>query len=393
VKTAAKPLRLAIVTGEESGDLLGADLVQALRRQYPGEVTLTGIGGEHLSALGLNSLFDQHEIALMGLSAIITKLPQLIRRISQLAKAIVAAKPDCLVIIDSPDFTHRVARKVRAAAPSIPIINYISPSVWAWRPERAKAMRSYIDHVLAILPFEVQALKDLDGPPATYVGHRLVTYAPLLAAAEKNRAREGSLGDRSEHNIVVLPGSRRAEITSLSKPFGETVELLSSRGNRFKLTLPTLPKVEPLVRQLTADWKVQPNIVVGEAERLKAFAEADAALAASGTVSLELALARIPTVLSYRPDWLARMFIAPRIKVWSAALPNIIADKRVVQEYFNQFVRPGPLAREIEQLLKPGYTRSLQLEGFDEIAGLMQTERPSGEIAAEKVLEYVHNKA
>ncbi|MBN9135037.1 MAG: lipid-A-disaccharide synthase, partial [Phyllobacterium sp.] len=126
---------------------------------------------------------------------------------------------------------------------------------------------------------------------------------------------------------------------------------------------------------------------------LKAFAEADAALAASGTVSLELALARIPTVLSYRPDWLARMFIAPRIKVWSAALPNIIADKRVVQEYFNQFVRPGPLAREIEQLLKPGHARALQLEGFDEIAALMRTERPSGEIAAEKVLDYVHQRA
>lgn len=393
MKTAAKPLRLAIVTGEESGDLLGADLVQALRRQYPGEVTLTGVGGEHLSALGLNSLFDQHEIALVGLTAIVTKLPQLIRRIAQLAKAIIAAKPDCLVIIDSPDFTHRVARKVRAADPSIPIINYISPSVWAWRPERAKAMRGYIDHVLAILPFEVQALKDLDGPPATYVGHRLVTHAPLLAAAERNRARENSFADRSERHLVVLPGSRRAEISSLSKPFGEAIELLAERGNRFRLTLPTLPKAEPLVRQLTADWKVQPNIVVGEAERLKAFAEADAALAASGTVSLELALARIPTVLSYRPDWLARMFIAPRIKVWSAALPNIIADKRVVQEYFNQFVRPGPLAREIEQLLKPGHARTLQLEGFDEIAALMQTERPSGEIAAGKVLEYVHQRA
>lgn len=391
--TTSKPLRLAIVTGEESGDLLGADLVQALRRQYPGDVTLTGVGGEHLQALGLNSLFDQHEIALVGLTAIVTKLPQLIRRISQVAGAIVAAKPDCLVIIDSPDFTHRVARKVRAADPSIPIINYISPSVWAWRPERAKAMRGYIDHVLAILPFEVQALKDLDGPPATYVGHRLVTHAPLLAAAEQNRAREAHFSERKEHHLVVLPGSRKAEITSLSKPFGEAIELLASRGNRFTLTLPTLPKVEPLVRQLTADWKVQPNIVVGEAERLKAFAEADAALAASGTVSLELALARIPTVLSYRPDWLARMFIAPRIKVWSAALPNIIADKRVVQEYFNQFVRPGPLAREIEQLLRPGYARSLQLDGFDEIAELMRTDRPSGDIAAEKVLEYIKRQS
>lgn len=382
-----RPLRLAIITGEESGDQLGADLVQALRRQYAGEVTLMGVGGDHLTALGLESMFDQHDIALVGLTAIISKLPQLIRRISQLSAAIVAAKPDCLVIIDSPDFTHRVARKVRAADPSIPIINYISPSVWAWRPERAKAMRGYIDHVLVILPFEVQALKDLEGPPATYVGHRLVSYAPLLDAAKQNRARDKDLGNRGEKNLVVLPGSRRSEITSLAGPFGETVELLAARGNRMNLTIPTLPRVEQLVRELTRGWKVQPKIVVGEAERLRAFAQADAALAASGTVSLELALARIPTVLSYKPDWLARTFIAPRIKVWSAALPNIIADEPVVPEYFNIFVRPGPIARQIEQLTVPGHRRSAQLESFDKVARLMQTERPAGEIAAEKVLE------
>ncbi|MRG55463.1 lipid-A-disaccharide synthase [Phyllobacterium sp. SYP-B3895] len=382
-----KPLRLAIVTGEESGDLLGADLVEALRRSFPGDVTLTGVGGEHLAALGLDSLFDQHEIALVGLSAIVKKLPQLIRRISQLANAIVAAKPDCLVIIDSPDFTHRVARKVRAADPSIPIVNYISPSVWAWRPERAKAMRSYIDHVLAILPFEVEALKDLDGPPATYVGHRLVSHAPLLEAARQNRSREAQLGERTEKNLVVLPGSRRSEVTSLAEPFGEAIELLAKRGNQIKVTLPTLPKIEPLVRELTAGWKIQPDIVVGEAQRLHAFAAADAALAASGTVSLELALARIPTVLSYRPDWLARTFLAPRITIWSAALPNIIADAPVVPEYFNVFVRAGSLARQLEQLLVPGHRRSAQLESFDKIASLMQTERPSGEIAAQKVLE------
>lgn len=389
---AEMPLRLAIVTGEESGDLLGADLVQSLRRQYAGDVTLTGLGGEHLAALGLDSPFDQHEIALVGLSAVVRKLPRLIRRISELSSAIVAAKPDCLVIIDSPDFTHRVARKVRVADPSIPIINYISPSVWAWRPERAKAMRAYIDHVLAILPFEVQALKDLDGPSATYVGHRLVSHAPLLEAAKINRARDASLGNREVKNLVVLPGSRQSEITSLAEPFGETIDLLASRGNRFNVTLPTLPKVEPLVRQLTAGWKVQPRIVVGEAERLHAFAEADAALAASGTVSLELALARIPTVLSYKPDWLARTFLAPRITIWSAALPNIIADEPVVPEYFNIFVRAGSLARQIEQLFVPGHRRSAQLESFDKIARVMQTERPAGAIAAEKVLELVQSK-
>ncbi|MEJ1120710.1 lipid-A-disaccharide synthase [Phyllobacterium sp. CCNWLW109] len=385
--TARKTLRLAIITGEESGDQLGADLVRALRKNYDGEITLTGVGGDHLSELGLDSLFDQHEIALVGLSAIIRKLPQLVRRISQLAASIVAAKPDCLIIIDSPDFTHRVARKVRAADPSIPIVNYISPSVWAWRPERAKAMRSYIDHVLVILPFEVQALKDLEGPPSTYVGHRLVSYAPLLEAAEKNRARNAGLGDRDIKNILILPGSRRSEIASLIDVFGETAGLLVSRGNRINVTIPTLPRVETMVRELTANWTVRPNIVVGEAERLRAFSQADAALAASGTVSLELALARIPTVLSYKADWLARTFLAPRIKIWSAALPNIIADEPAVPEYFNIFVRAGSLARQVEQLLMPGLRRDAQLESFDKISRLMQTDRPAGEIAAEKVLE------
>ncbi|WP_370878867.1 lipid-A-disaccharide synthase [Phyllobacterium ifriqiyense] len=385
--TARKTLRLAIITGEESGDQLGADLVRALRKDYDGEITLTGVGGDHLSELGLDSLFDQHEIALVGLSAIIRKLPQLVRRISQLAASIVAAKPDCLIIIDSPDFTHRVARKVRAADPSIPIVNYISPSVWAWRPERAKAMRSYIDHVLVILPFEVQALKDLEGPPSTYVGHRLVSYAPLLEAAEKNRARDAGLGDRDIKNLLILPGSRRSEIASLIDVFGETAGLLVSRGNRINVTIPTLPRVEAMVRELTANWTVRPNIVVGEAERLRAFSQADAALAASGTVSLELALARIPTVLSYKADWLARTFLAPRIKIWSAALPNIIADEPAVPEYFNIFVRAGSLARQVEQLLMPGLRRDAQLESFDKISRLMQTDRPAGEIAAEKVLE------
>lgn len=385
--TARKTLRLAIITGEESGDQLGADLVRALRKNYDGEITLTGVGGDHLSELGLDSLFDQHEIALVGLSAIIRKLPQLVRRISQLAASIVAAKPDCLIIIDSPDFTHRVARKVRAADPSIPIVNYISPSVWAWRPERAKAMRSYIDHVLVILPFEVQALKDLEGPPSTYVGHRLVSYAPLLEAAEKNRARDAGLGDRDIKNLLILPGSRRSEIASLIDVFGETAGLLVSRGNRINVTIPTLPRVEAMVRELTANWTVRPNIVVGETERLRAFSQADAALAASGTVSLELALARIPTVLSYKADWLARTFLAPRIKIWSAALPNIIADEPAVPEYFNIFVRAGSLARQVEQLLMPGLRRDAQLESFDKISRLMQTDRPAGEIAAEKVLE------
>jgi len=160
-----KPLKIAIVAGEESGDLLGADIVQGLRRATGRDIQLVGIGGRHLQAHGLNSLFDGSEIALMGFSAILRDLPRLIQRIGQTAKAIAAEKPDCLITIDSPDFSLRVAKKVRAADPAIPIIHYVCPSVWAWRPGRAVAMKPYVDHILCILPFEVKALSRLGGPP------------------------------------------------------------------------------------------------------------------------------------------------------------------------------------------------------------------------------------
>ena len=160
----SRPLKIAIVAGEESGDLLGADLVDALRGQTDRLVDIVGVGGDHLAERGLKTFFDPHEIALMGLGAILKNLPGLILRINQTAKRIVAEKPDCVLLIDSPEFTHRVAKKIRAASPSIPIVKYIAPSVWAWRPQRAKAMRAYVDHVLTVLPFEVEVMKRLNGP-------------------------------------------------------------------------------------------------------------------------------------------------------------------------------------------------------------------------------------
>ncbi|RVA09415.1 lipid-A-disaccharide synthase, partial [Mesorhizobium sp. M7A.F.Ca.US.002.01.1.1] len=170
---ADRALKIAIVAGEESGDLLGADIVRSLRQAAGREVQLVGLGGRHLQTLGLVSPFDAGEIALMGFSAVLRDLPRLMRRISQLAKTVADEKPDCLVTIDSPDFSLRVAKKVRAANPSIPIIHYVCPSVWAWRPGRAVAMKPYVDHILCILPFEVKELERLGGPPGTYVGHRL----------------------------------------------------------------------------------------------------------------------------------------------------------------------------------------------------------------------------
>lgn len=391
MNTTSRPLKIAIVAGEESGDLLGADLIDALRSQTDRLVDIIGVGGDHLAARGMKSFFDPHEIALMGLGAILKNLPGLMRRIGQTARSIIVEKPDCVLLIDSPEFTHRVAKKIRAANPSIPIVKYIAPSVWAWRPQRARAMKAYFDHVLTILPFEVEVMQRLSGPSATYVGHRLSSYEPILRARDEQKNLEARRTVESRKTLLVLPGSRRTEIQMLMEPFGQAVGELAARVDKLDVVLPTLPRIEEMVRDLSKDWAVKPLIVLGDEEKWKAFSKADAALAASGTVSLELALSRIPSVLSYKADWFARKFLMPKITIWSAALPNIIADEPVVPEYFNEFVRPGMLARNLERLMRPGSARQAQLDGSDKVASIMATEQPSGEIGARVILELAGN--
>jgi lipid-A-disaccharide synthase len=377
------PIRLAIVAGEESGDLLGADLVDAMARQSGRPVELLGVGGRHLEKRGLHSLFPSEEIALMGITAVVRDLPRLIGRIGSTARAISEAKPDCLVTIDSPEFSLRVANKVRALAPDIPVVHYVCPSVWAWRPGRAPAMKPYVDEVLCLLPFEPDALQKLGGPIGTFVGHRL-TRDPDVQAAEASQAQRRPTNG-AEKTLLVLLGSRRSEISMLLEPFRETVSLLKDRGANLRLLMPTVPKLEAELRQRTASWPVRPEITSDAASKWRAFGEADAALAASGTVTLELALCGVPLVSCYRLDWISRR-LNRLFTGWSASLPNLIADKMVVPEFINEFLRPTYVARYLESLLAPTAQRQWQLDGFNEIRLRMATERSAGEIAAERVL-------
>jgi len=349
------------------------------------EVVLVGTGGRHLQAQGLKSLFDASEIALMGIGAIVRDLPRLIRRIGQTARAIVAERPDCLITIDSPEFSLRVARKVRAADPKIPIVHYVCPSVWAWRPGRAPAMRSYVDHILCLLPFEPAELDRLGGPTGTFVGHRLASDPGILRAAKMQAAR--SVPPAGEpRKLLVLPGSRRGEVNSLLAPFGQTMARLRARGHRLQLMLPTVPHVAERVRQATADWPDRPEIITDSARKWQAFGEADAALIASGTVSLELALAGVPFVSCYKLDFLARLF-QRFVTVWSASLPNLIADRSIVLEVYNEYVRPEHLARDLEALSADTAIRAWYKDGFAEVVRRMHTDKPSGELAAEIVMQ------
>lgn len=383
--------KVAVIAGEVSGDLLGADLVRALRDRVGGAVELVGVGGEALEAEGLVSLFDYSELSIMGFSQVIARLPKLLLRIHQTARAIVTARPDVLVIIDSPDFTHRVAQRVRAALPDLPVIDYVCPSVWAWKAERASRMRGYVDHVLAVLPFEPEVMRSLGGPPTTYVGHRLASDSNVLAVRERRHARQQSGEGSAGKTCLLLPGSRASEINRLLPIFRETVEELTARQEGMRFLLPTVQRQERRVRELTAGWKVQPEISVAAEKKWEAFAQADAALAASGTVILELALAGVPVVSTYCADWLVTL-LHSRIRIWTAALPNLIADFPVVPEYFNKAIRPATLTRWFERLSSDTAQRRAMLDGFAIVQRRMATDRPPGESAAEIVLGFLQKK-
>ncbi|MGO7090889.1 lipid-A-disaccharide synthase [Rhizobium leguminosarum] len=383
------PLKIAVIAGEVSGDLLGADLIAALKRIHSGPVELVGVGGEGLQAEGLRSLFDFSELSIMGITQVLSRLPKLYTLIRQTTAAIIAAKPDILLIIDSPDFTHRVAKRVRTALPDLPVVDYVCPSVWAWKEYRATRMLGYVDHVLAVLPFEPAVMRTLGGPETTYVGHRL-TADPALLEARRLRAGRAPVGEAGK-TILMLPGSRSSEISRLLPFFEDAARELVARNGPMRFLLPTVPHNEALVKGLVAGWATPPEVVVGSMQKWKAFAEADAAMAASGTVILELGLAGVPTVSVYKTDWIISL-LTKRIKVWTGALPNIIADYAVVPEYLNEVVRGASLARWMERLSADTLQLKAMNEGYDLVWQRMQTEKPPGEHAAEILLDVLEKK-
>lgn len=375
--------RLAIICGESSGDSLAAALIAALRRRLGSDFDLVGVGGEQMEAEGLRSLFDYHVLSIVGASAIALKAPLLVWRIRQTADAIIRARPDMLVIVDSPGFTHRVARRVRKALPDVPIVNYVCPTVWAWKPGRARRMVAYVDHVLSVLPFEPQFVAALGGPPVTYVGHSLVSAPGMVAARTAQQQRRGTAAGR--RTCLLLPGSRSSELKRLLPPFAEAVAGAAARNPDMRFVLPTLRRHEHKIREAVAAWPVKPEVVVGADAKWRAFGEADAAIAASGTVLLELAIAGVPCISVYKLDPLARLLVW-RITAWTAALPNMIADYPVIMEYMNESVRPLGLARWLERLSADTPQRRAMIEGFDLVRARMATEREPSEHAADVVL-------
>lgn len=379
-----------LVAGEESGDRLGAALISAIRDRTQGKAHFSCVGGAHMAAEGVPSLFPLGDLAIVGFTSIPGRLSKILRRIRQAADAVIAAKPDILVIIDSPEFTHRVARRVRDRASGIPIVDYVCPSVWAWRPGRARAMRPYVDHVLALLPFEPKAMNDLGGPPCTFVGHplseRLVDLRPNELEARLRRA--------DPPLVLVLPGSRTGEIRRMAPVFGSAIARVAKQYGPFEAVVPAVPRLADAVRAAVAAWPIPARVTTDPDEKHEAFRTARAALTKSGTSTLELALAGVPMVAAYKVSPLEAMVGSILIHAPSAILPNLVLGKNIVPEFLQHDCTAERLAAALLPLLQDTVDRRRQIEAFSQLDDIMEIGKAKPSVhAASLVLEMIGRRS
>lgn len=377
---------IMLVAGEPSGDALGGELMEALKQLTGGAVRITGAGGPKMIAEGLVSIFPMSDTSVMGPREVIPRLPLILRRMRETADFAVRERPDVMVIIDSPDFTHMVAKRVAKRAPDIPIANYVSPSVWAWRRGRARAMAKYVSRVLALLPFEPDFFRAEAALDCVYVGHPAIERLPIEGSGKAFRAARGIAPDQPL--LMLLPGSRTNEVKRLIADFGATAALLARDIPDIKFVLPTVPHVRHLVEEAVKTWTVPVELVESEDEKRAAFDAATAALAASGTVSLELGLARVPMVIAYKIDPIAAWVVSGLLKVPSVVIVNLILDRPSVREFLQYAAKPPALAEALKPLLSDTPERRRAIADLDELREIMGVggDRPSLR-AARAVLE------
>ncbi|MFT3689958.1 lipid-A-disaccharide synthase [Paenirhodobacter sp.] len=376
-------MKLFLVAGEASGDKLGAALMDGLRSLT--DVSFTGVGGAQMEARGLESLFPMEELSVMGIAEVLPKYRQLKRRIAETAQAVLDSGAEALITIDSPDFCLRVARIVKAAKPGLRTIHYVAPSVWAWRPGRAAKMARVIDHVLALLPFEPPYMQAA-GMSCDFVGHPVV--AERRATPEQaTEFRETLMIGPEQPLVLCLPGSRRGEVTRLAPRFAEALDRLRADQPGLRVVVPTVRGVATMVRDIVAEWPVAPIVVEAPEDRLAAFAAADLALAASGTVSLELAANRVPMVIAYDASWLSWHIVWNMLRVDTVTLVNLVSETRAIPEFLGPKCRPGPIAESLAALLGNPAAREAQLAAMNEtMHRLGEGGEPPGLRAARSVL-------
>jgi lipid-A-disaccharide synthase len=375
--------RIFVVAGEHSGDVLGGKLLNALKDKAGSSAfSFAGVGGEHMKAEGIFSIFPLSDVAVMGPAAILARLPKLVRRVYQTVDAALAFDPDALIIIDSPEFTHPIAKRVRQRRPDIPIIDYVSPSVWAWRPGRARKMRPYVDHLLALLPFEPGAHARLGGPDCSYVGHPLIEKASWIDGLETESLRRRLELTPGTPVLLVLPGSRPSEVSRLMGPFGEAIGILKREIGPMEILLPVVPSVRHLVEQALPFWPQQPYLIEGDDDKFRAFKLARAALAASGTVTLELAVTGVPMAVAYKVDLFAAR-LRFLMKVHSVVLANLVLGENAFPECLQKDCTPEKLSVALLDLFKDCPARTAQIMALAKIRDKMflPSGAPSGKAA------------
>lgn len=388
--SAAPPL-IYLVAGEPSGDLLGGRLMTALRERTQGEVCFAGIGGETMAAQGLVSRVPLSELAIMGVAEVLPSARRIFRRVAETVADIAAQQPTALVTIDSSGFTWRIAQRLRRQGNALPLIHYVAPMVWAWRGGRARRMARWYDHLLALLPFEPPYFTAV-GLSCAYVGHPVV---------ESGADRGDGAGFRRRHGIAaeaplltVLPGSRRGEVGTLLPIFQESIARLLPRHPGLRIVVPTTEIVASRVARALERWPVPTIVLRGAAEKYDAFAASNAALAASGTVALELAMARLPAVIAYRINPLTHAYVSRVVKVDYANLVNVILEREAVPELLQYDCTPEKLAPAVETLLDDNAAAAAQIAACQEALHVLGYGGVSPSLrAADEVLGVIARKA
>jgi len=378
--------RVMLVCGEPSGDQLGAQLMRGLKALAP-DVAISGVGGPAMAREGLVSLFPLDDTAVMGLREVVPAIPRILKRVKQATDFALKTRPDAVVLIDSPDFTHRIAHAIKTRDPSLKTVNYVAPQVWASRSYRTKQMAHDFDLVLALFPFEVPFLKKY-GLRAEFVGHPVTERAARMTGGGALRARL-EIGPEAPL-LALLPGSRSNEIRFILPVFREVLAMLAARIPGLVTVLPTVPHVAQKVQAATAGWPTPLHILHGEDDKFAAFNAADVALAASGTVTAELALARTPMVVGYRVGGLTYALSSLIMNVKYITLVNVLLEREAVPEFLQSRLKPPTLAGALEKLLRDPMARTEQqaaLAEFDRLLG-EGTEAPSLR-AARALLDFV----
>ena len=392
------PLRVYLIAGEPSGDQLGAYLIDGLRALRP-ELELHGIGGPLMSERGLQSLFAMSDLSVMGLTEVLPRLPHLLRRVRETAEDVLSVVPDVLITIDSPDFCLRVTKKVRAARTGLPMAHYVAPSVWAWRPKRARKMARTIDHVLALLPFEPPYMTAA-GMSCDFVGHP-VARMPAMGeeAAADFRADHGIALDAPV--LCVLPGSRRGEVARHGPVYAETIRRLAGDIDGLRVVIPATGPVVGDVREIFSGLSSEPVVLdpagltpeAAARRKWAAFAAADAAVATSGTVSLELARQGTPMVIGYKMSAISQMIVRRMFRAPSATLVNLAIGRNVVPEFFFEHCTADNLAPEVARLFSDDQAVADQRAAASEaLSALGADGEEPGLRAARSVLEFLERR-